>query len=177
MRYLLLLLIFSFAEIAAAQDGHSFRSRVIENDEFRTPLYGATVWLPDLQTGATTNLSGYFTLQELPEGDLRVRISFVGYQTLEQTIRIPAEEEPVFALEPEEHELGELEVVARGRESTQMEQAPLSTIEVTSLPLDNIPRLLGEPDLIRMVQNLPGVKTDSDFTGGFLCAGAAATKT
>src|SRR5690625_5953095 len=58
-----------------------------------------------------------------------------------------------------------------------MEQAPLSTIEVTSLPLDNIPRLLGEPDLIRMVQNLPGVKTDSDFTGGVLCAGAAASET
>src|SRR5690625_384774 len=64
----LCLLFFCFAEIAAAQTNHTFKGRVIENDAYRTPLYGATIYFPELETGTTTNLSGYFTLEDLPEG-------------------------------------------------------------------------------------------------------------
>lgn len=165
------ILFFCFAEIAAAQTGHTFKGRVIENDAYRTPLYGATIYFPELETGTTTNLSGYFTLEDLPEGEHRLRISFVGYQPQEHTLQIPTDEEPVFALDMDSRLLGELEVLADAEESAQMQQAGLSTIQVSALPLTHIPRLMGEPDLIRMVQNLPGVKTESDFTGGFFVRG------
>src|SRR5690625_3338991 len=167
----LCILFFCFAEIAAAQTGHTFKGRVIENDAYRTPLYGATIYFPDLETGTTTNLSGYFTLENLPEGEHRLRISFVGYQTQELTLQIPSDEEPVFALDMDSRLLGELEVLADAEESAQMQQAGLSTIQISALPLTHIPRLMGEPDLIRMVQNLPGVKTESDYTGGFFVRG------
>src|SRR5690625_1070036 len=91
----LCLLFFCFAEIAAAQTNHTFKGRVIENDAYRTPLYGATIYFPELETGTTTNLSGYFTLEDLPEGEHRLRISFVGYQPQEHTLQIPTDEEPV----------------------------------------------------------------------------------
>ncbi len=146
---------------------HSFKGRVIENDEYKTPLYGATVWFPDLEKGEVTNLSGYFSFDDIPEGTHRLRISFVGYKTKEVTVQIPPEEEPVYALEVDPQELEAIEVTAEGGESVQVQQARLSTINVTSLPLSTIPRLMGEPDLIRIIQNLPGVKTESDFTGGF----------
>ncbi len=172
MRYAFILL-FCFSELVAAQTDGAFRGRVIENDAYRTPLYGATLYFPDLETGTTTNLSGYFTIKNLPDGEHRLRISFVGYRPLELTIRLPVrdDEEPIYVLERDAQELGELQVVAEGVASPQREQAPLSTIEISSLPLNTMPRLLGEPDLIRIVQNLPGVKTDSDFTGGFYVRG------
>jgi len=150
---------------------HSFKGRVIEADAYRTPLYGATVWLPELEKGTSTNRTGHFSIDGLPEGEHILRISFVGYQTLETAIRIPSDEEPVFTLEMDYQLLGELEVLADAEESVQMQQAGLSTIQVSALPLTHIPRLLGEPDLIRMIQNLPGVKTESDFTGGFFVRG------
>src|SRR5690625_234792 len=165
------ILFFCFAEIAASQTAHPFKGRIIENDAYRTPLYGATVYFPDLEMGGTTNLSGYFSLENLPEGEHQLRISFVGYQTQEHLIHVPMEEELVFALEMDAQLLGELEVLADAEASAQMQQAGLSTIQVSALPLTHIPRLMGEPDLIRMVQNLPGVKTESDFTGGFFVRG------
>jgi len=165
------ILFFCFAEIAASQTAHPFKGRIIENDAYRTPLYGATVYFPDLEMGGTTNLSGYFSLENLPEGEHQLRISFVGYQTQEHLIHVPMEEELVFALEMDAQLLGELEVLADAEASAQMQQAGLSTIQVSALPLTHIPRLLGEPDLIRMVQNLPGVKTESDYTGGFFVRG------
>src|SRR5690625_1182894 len=97
---LFLCLLFSCcATIAAAQSNNTFIVRFIENVAYRTPLYVATIYFPELETGTTTNLSGYFTLEDLPEGEHRLRISFVGYQPQEHTLQIPTDEEPVFALD------------------------------------------------------------------------------
>src|SRR5690625_7731760 len=80
----LCLLFFCFAEIAAAQTNHTFKGRVIENDAYRTPLYGATIYFPELETGTTTNLSGYFTLEDIPEGWTGRRFRFRGNRQREQ---------------------------------------------------------------------------------------------
>src|SRR5690625_4241403 len=122
----LCILFFCFAEIAAAQTGHTFKGRVIENDAYHTPLYGATIYFPDLETGTTTNLSGYFTLENLPEGEYRLRVSFVGYQTQELTLQIPSDEEPVFALDMDSRLLGVLEVLDVEYATDHMDQAWLS---------------------------------------------------
>lgn len=42
-----------------------------ENGE---PLVGATVFLPEVQRGASTNLEGAYTLLEVPEGDYEVHV-------------------------------------------------------------------------------------------------------
>src|SRR5690625_4049033 len=162
----LCILFFCFAEIAAAQTGHTFKGRVIENDAYRTPLYGATIYFPDLETGTTTNLSGYFTLENLPEGEHRLRLSFVGYQTQELTLQIPSDEEPVFALDMDSRLLGEMEVLADAEESSQMQQAGLSTLKISPLSLTDIPLLMREPDLLRDVQNLSVVNSVFDYIGG-----------
>ncbi len=166
----IILILTSFLS-SGAEQVHPFNGRVIEYDEYRTPLYGASVWFPDLETGTITNRTGYFSFDALPRGEHILRISFVGYQTIETTVFIPSDENPIFKLEMDPQMLGELEVLADAEESVQMQQASLSTIQVTALSLTHMPRLLGEPDLIRMIQNLPGVKTESDFTGGFFVRG------
>jgi hypothetical protein len=41
----------------------------------------------------------------------------------------------------------------------------LGTIKVNDFPLTYVPQLLGEPDLLRVIQNMPGVNSESDFSG------------
>ncbi|MEX0778643.1 MAG: TonB-dependent receptor [Balneolales bacterium] len=144
--------------------------KIIADDEYRTPLHGASILLPDLQKGTASNFQGNFSLDNLSEGTYHMSVSFVGYQTLDTLITLPAKDFLV-ALRPDVTQMADAVVQARAYRSDLNEQAPVSTIAVTDFSLQKIPKFLGEPDLIRIVQNLPGVKTETDFTGGFFVRG------
>ena len=49
-------------------------------DESGTPLAGATVFLPDLKTGAATGEDGMYRINNLPQRSLLVEVSYVGYE-------------------------------------------------------------------------------------------------
>lgn len=138
------------------------------------PLVGANILLPALNRGAATNEYGHFRLGGLPCHRYRLRVTFVGYVPLDTTIALPASGSVRLLLRPEAGTLGEVTVTAQETRSTLSEGAPASTIDVTALPIEEIPVLLGEPDLIRIVQRLPGVKTESDFSGRFYVRGGRA---
>ncbi len=60
----------------------------IVTDSENNPLIGATVFLPELNKGTTTNKLGEFKLDNLPYGKLKIQFSFVGYNTEFQTLII-----------------------------------------------------------------------------------------
>ncbi|MFT6865724.1 MAG: outer membrane cobalamin receptor [Cyclobacteriaceae bacterium] len=145
--------------------------RVIENDLYKTPLFGATVIITELGRGQVTGLSGHFEIANVPTGNYTLKVTFVGYKDQLFEVTIPTDDPLDIAMEEDVTQLEGVEVAAKALPSIQAEQTKLSTIRVSDLPLADMPRLLGEPDLIRMIQNLPGVKTESDFTGGFSVRG------
>lgn len=157
--------------LALSSSAQSLSGRIIQNDPYKTPLYGATVIVTELGKGQVTGLSGYFEISNVPEGTYRLKVTFVGFKTLETEISVPQSSALLLALDEDVTQLAGVEVAATALPSVQAEQTRLSTIKVSDLPLTDMPRLLGEPDLIRMLQNLPGVKTESDFTGGFSVRG------
>jgi outer membrane cobalamin receptor len=145
--------------------------RVIQNDRYKTPLFGATVVVTELGRGQITGLSGNFEIPNIPAGNYHLKISFIGFVTQELLISSPMKENLIIALAEDVTQLEGVEISGKALPSVQATQTNLSTIKVSDLPLSDMPRLLGEPDLIRMIQNLPGVKTESDFTGGFSVRG------
>ncbi len=52
------------------------------------PLIGASVLVTELGTGASSNLDGEYTITNVPYGSYNLRISFVGYTTLRETIEV-----------------------------------------------------------------------------------------
>lgn len=143
----------------------NFKGSVIQNDSFHTPVYGASLHFVDLKEGISTDRNGRFEMEGLPRGIHKVQVSFVGFKTHEYLVSLPTENQ-ILILEEDEKLLQSVEVSDKKIPSILLEQTGLSTIKVGELPLDQIPKFNGEPDLIRMIQNLPGVKTDSDLTGG-----------
>lgn len=72
--------------VASAQTG-SLTGTVTDRTTGET-LVGATVFIADLERGAPTNISGEYTLDNIPLGTYNVRISFIGYRTLNETVTI-----------------------------------------------------------------------------------------
>ncbi len=54
-----------------------------------TPLSGATVWIPETESGTTTDLNGRFELTGLDDGSWTLVVRFVGYRHKEQQILLP----------------------------------------------------------------------------------------
>ena len=139
-------------------------------------LIGATVYAPAARRGAATNAYGVYSLP-LPAGPTRVVVSYVGYQAAADTLALVADRRYDVALAPD-GTLGEVvveadeDVRARPEDAVQMGQVSLSGKEVRSLPA-----LLGESDVLKAVQLLPGVRGGQEGTAGLYVRGGSPDQT
>jgi len=82
------------------------------------PLPGATVQVPELGTGTAAGSNGQYSLSNVPAGEQTLRVTFVGYQTKERTVEVPAggTVRANFELQSEARELNEVVVTGQGSE-------------------------------------------------------------
>lgn len=135
------------------------------------PLFGANVQIPELNRGTSTYDNGLFLFENLPEGELRIIISYLGYEPVDTLIAIPIPEPLLILLKPTAAYLDQVIIQVKGLDSDLTQQVPLSTTYLPRTRLQETPRLMGEPDVIRVIQKLPGVKAESDYSGGFVVRG------
>lgn len=109
-------------------------------DQDNLPLIGATVFVPDLNKGTVSNANGGYELSNLPNGNIKIQFSFVGY-----TNRIE-----IFSLNGESLELNvtlkqtiidaEEIVITGGYNSTQHENAvKIDVLKLSPLTIKNTP--------------------------------------
>ena len=80
------LLFVASATVASAQVGSL--TGTVSDRTTGERLVGATIFIADLQTGVPTNVDGEFILDNIPVGTYDVRVSFIGYRTLNETVTI-----------------------------------------------------------------------------------------
>lgn len=140
----------------------------VRSAETGEALSGATVYATHLGRGTTTNEYGYFSLQA--RGDsIHVAVRFLGYTTVRTQIHAGASRPVQIALDPKEIELDAIEVTA-----DRTERGPMSSPGVRTVPvqqLESMPALLGEPDVLRSLQTMPGVQTGADGSAGLFVRG------
>lgn len=134
-------------------------------------LTGAHVVIPALRVGASTNDAGYFALPSLPEGEYAVRISFIGYQSVELAMR-PGAPPASIRLTPTPFEsLGVTIEAARGYEVGF--PPPSGVVSVPVRELERLPSFPGEQDLLHALQWFPGVQKAGEVNGGLVIRGGS----
>ena len=132
-------------------------------------LTGATVFAIQGNKGVVSDVYGYFALS-LPPGRYTLRFSFVGYEGQEKEIQLSGNQVLNISLQPLQEELGE--VVVRARRAEQNILAPAMSLQkVDSKTIRKVPSLLGEIDLVKVIQLMPGVLTTSEGSTGFSVRG------
>ncbi len=133
-------------------------------------LIGASIRSKNV--GTVSNEYGYYSLT-LPEGPHILEISSVGLQTQELQIVLTKTFVQNIFLDENSKDLDEVIVTAvpkgRSLKSTQMGVEQISTKEMR-----NIPMLLGERDVLKVIQLLPGIKSAGEGNSGFFVRGGAA---
>ncbi|MEM1134987.1 MAG: TonB-dependent receptor [Bacteroidota bacterium] len=79
-------------------------------DEGTHLLSGATIFIPELQLGAVSDDKGTFIIKEVPAGEYKITVRYLGYSSLETNVKIPNDAPLEFHLEGEFHLLNELTV-------------------------------------------------------------------
>ncbi|TVQ08945.1 MAG: TonB-dependent receptor [Bacteroidetes bacterium] len=135
-------------------------------------LTGVNVFLPKTQTGAVTGFDGDYSLL-LEKGEHTIIFSFIGYQRLEKTIRVEGNMTLNVELGNGGIRLSEV-VVSGQRTNRNVERAEMSTVTLDIETIRNIPAFLGEVDILRTIQLLPGVQSAGDGNTGFYVRGGNA---
>ncbi len=83
----------------------------------KEPLLGATVYILSLNKGATTDFDGAAMLEDIPDGEYELQISYLGFETLQIQIKVPYGSELQFYLKESANALEE--VVLQSTRSTR----------------------------------------------------------
>ncbi|MEQ8474181.1 MAG: carboxypeptidase-like regulatory domain-containing protein [Marinoscillum sp.] len=141
-------------------------SGYIRDAENGENLIGATILQKGTTNGTVTNTFGFYSLT-LPAGEISLQISFVGYQLQEQVITLKENVRLNFDLSAGTT----LDAVVVTAEE-QIEQSPqMSTIDVPIEQIKALPVLMGEADILKTLQLLPGIQSGSEGSSGIYVRG------
>src|SRR5690606_10991126 len=132
-------------------------------------LIGATVQSKESNLIARTNSYGFFSL-ELNASDSTLVVSYVGYQSLEESINTSVQKRFNFELSQIGREIKE--VVIMGKKQNKNVTSPqMGAINFTIEEIKNVPVLFGERDILKTIQMLPGVAKGGEGSSSFFVRG------
>jgi outer membrane receptor for ferrienterochelin and colicin len=141
-------------------------SGYVEDASTGERLTSATVYEEITKQGVIANAYGFFSIT-LSQPGVRLIVSFVGYQpeiremNLTQNLSLIIKLRPTISLQ---------EVEVKGQR-TQIENPQISVTEIPVQTVKSLPVLLGETDLIKVIQLLPGVQSGSEGSSGLYVRG------
>ena len=141
-------------------------------DEKNEPLLGASITIRKLQKGTTTDKNGKFSIQ-LPKGKHEVNISFLGYNTITETVSLNRDITWTLEMEPGGETLEEV-VIEQNSKATNIKKPQMSMNSLSMNEIKQIPVALGEPDPLKSLLTLPGVTNAGEGSSGFNVRGGAA---
>ena len=162
------ILLFSF--IGQAQG--TFKLTGYVHDATDRPCIGTAVLVLDTGYGAVTDSVGYYSLP-VPKGLQTIQFSHKGFQTQQRSITIRAN--ATLNVQLLEQVTLLREVTVTGSQPGQQVQSNATGVTTLSVrALRNLPSLLGELDVMRSVQFLPGVSSVGEASTGFNVRGGSA---
>ncbi len=164
MRHLLILVFSSFCLTFFAQEKYTL-SGYIKDAKNGESLIGATVVKGGTTLGTMTNEYGFYSLT-LPKGTHTIVVSYIGYTNFSFIIDLDKNTTRNVEVSGEGKQLEEVEITAEA-EDKNIKSVEMGVAKLDIKQINKIPALLGEVDIVRAVQLLPGVTTMGEGASGF----------
>jgi hypothetical protein len=159
----------------AAQDTGAIAGRVVLRADTAAPARGAVVSIAGTALADTTNADGRFLLAPLGSGQRTLRVRLPGWRTAERIVLVRAGDTARVdvVLRPDVQLLETVRTNARFFADSVTDAPALSTLSLDAAAIAGVPAV-GEPDVVRLVQLLPGVVSRNDFNTGLIVRGGEA---
>ncbi len=164
MKQILALFTLLYSSFCFGQEQYTLSGYVKDASNGET-LIGSTVFIRELNGGSITNVYGFYSIT-LPPGDYNVEYRYVGFDTQTRPLSLTENVRMDIELQEENVEL-EAIVVSAEREDANVTSIEMSTAKLDIKSITKIPAFVGEVDIIKSIQLLPGVSTVGEGASGF----------
>ncbi|MFZ4725404.1 MAG: TonB-dependent receptor [Paludibacter sp.] len=131
-------------------------------------IINSTIFEKKTGGGTVSNSYGFYSLT-LPMGKVNLRYSYVGFVT--QTCDFNLVKDTVINIKlSESTELDEVTILGN-RKGMDVKSSQMSLINIPITQIKNVPSLLGETDVIKVLQLLPGVNAGTEGSAGMYVRG------
>lgn len=154
-----------------AQEKHTISGTVKDAGNGETS-FGASVYLEGTDIGTVTNEYGFFSITA-PNGEYTLVVSYLGYDKLTQQVSLTKDQKLIFELNALTTSLNEVVVHAEEGEQTNIKTPQMSVSKLKMETIKQMPAVLGEVDVLKSIQMLPGVTNNGEGSGGFNVRGGA----
>lgn len=132
-------------------------------------LIGANILESRRSTGTATNPFGFYTLT-LPEGEAELTFSYLGYES--RRSRFELTKDTVLNIPLTSNNLLAEVVVLSDKHETGLQSTAMGAHEIPMAQIRSTPSILGEADLLKTIQLLPGVQAGMEgFSGMYVRGG------
>ncbi|MBP5369001.1 MAG: TonB-dependent receptor, partial [Bacteroidales bacterium] len=142
-------------------------SGYITDQKSQETVIGAAVFDQNSRHGTISNTFGFYSIT-LNDGAVKMRYSYVGYQTQEAEFNLT--KDTVINISLSENTVLS-EVVVTGRKETGIESTKMGSLDIPVKMIEHTPTLLGETDVIKTIQLTPGVQQGIGGSSAFYVRG------
>lgn len=133
-------------------------------------LIGVNVYVPTTAFGTSTNTYGFYSLTLPAKDSITLAFSFVGYDRIIRKVALTKNIEMNIEL-TSTNQLQEVIVSSKRQEERVSESVQMSKIDIPINQIKKIPTFLGEKDVLRVLQLMPGVQKGSEGQTGIYVRG------
>jgi hypothetical protein len=169
-KFLLTLMIFFLPIQGIGQSRHTV-SGTITDEQSGEVLIGATIFIPGENLGTISNTYGFYSIT-IPENSKALVCSYVGYDSKQFPLRLSENMTLNIRLKEGSTDLEEV-VVKAEKPDHNLRSTTIGVEKLNVTTLTKVPVLLGEKDLLKTLQLMPGISTISEGSTGFSVRGGS----
>lgn len=170
MRLTLLAWFLALSIFSEAQEKFTL-SGIIKDASNGEELIGATVFVEELKTGTSSNTYGFYSAS-IASGTYHFKFNYIGYKSITKEIVLNQDVQLNIELTPAAQNIQEVTVVT-DKPNKNVESLEMSTVQMKMTSIKELPAFMGEIDIIKTIQLLPGVQSLGDASTGFYVRGGA----
>ncbi|MBW7845843.1 MAG: carboxypeptidase-like regulatory domain-containing protein, partial [Bacteroidia bacterium] len=132
-------------------------------------LIGAIVKAEPGNYGTATDASGNYQLK-LPAGNYTITVTYLGYSTKSTTLTINSDKKLNFSLAQVSTQINDV-IITGERTNKAVTSTEMSRVELKAEQIKTLPVIFGEPDVLKAITLLPGIKSGGEGGTGFYVRG------
>lgn len=190
-RIFILLLVCSFVSVANSSPSVSISptdnpvtpedkfkvSGTVRDSETKEALFYVNVTVKELKKSTSTDVDGTYSFS-LPKGTYTFVLSYIGYKTSTMRVKIDAAVKRNFSLVTDTLLMKEVvveeNVVFKEKKDESVSRTIMGVEKLSIGEIKKMPALMGEVDVIKAIQLLPGVQPTSEGSSGYSVRGGSA---
>ncbi|MEP4948693.1 MAG: TonB-dependent receptor, partial [Flavobacteriaceae bacterium] len=157
--------------VIQAQNSFTISGNITDKMNGET-LFGTSIFLKGTTIGAVTNEYGFYSISA-PKGSYSVVFSHMGYKEIAMEVVLDRNQKIDVEIQEFSTQLNEVEVTAEEPERAILRKPEMSVSKLNIKTVKQMPVVLGEVDIIKSLQILPGVTNNGEGSSGFHVRGGA----